>query len=78
MFGFKVLLDGEENLVEPLPYDTIDASHKYAGKMSVNINEAGKHSFASLEKYMLKQGDVTPNSSGRQELFENVVNRYIF
>ena len=40
--------------------------------------ESGKHSFASLEKYMLEKGDVTPNTSGRQELFENVVNRYVF
>ncbi len=38
--------------------------------------EAGKHDFASLEKYMIEKGDVTPNTSGRQELFENVVNRY--
>ncbi len=34
--------------------------------------EAGKHDF------MLEKGDVTPNKSGRQELFENIVNRYIF
>jgi xylose isomerase len=40
--------------------------------------ESGKHDFASLEKYMLAKGDVTPNVSGRQELFENVVNRYVF
>ena len=40
--------------------------------------EAGKHDFKSLEKYMLEKGDVTPNTSGRQELFENVVNRYTF
>jgi xylose isomerase len=40
--------------------------------------EAGKHDFKSLEKYMLDKGDVTPNTSGRQELFENVVNRYTF
>jgi xylose isomerase len=40
--------------------------------------ESGKHSFESLEKYMLTRGDVTPNHSGRQELFENVVNRYVF
>ena len=39
--------------------------------------EAGKHDFKSLEAYMLEKGDVTPNTSGRQELFENVVNRYI-
>ncbi len=40
--------------------------------------EQGKHNFKSLEQYMLAKGDVAPNTSGRQELFENVVNRYIF
>ena len=40
--------------------------------------EAGRQDFASLEKYMLDKGDVSPNVSGRQELFENVVNRYVF
>ncbi|MGL6227063.1 MAG: xylose isomerase [Thermoguttaceae bacterium] len=40
--------------------------------------EAGKMNFKKLEEYMLKKGDVTPNVSGRQELFENVVNRYMF
>jgi xylose isomerase len=40
--------------------------------------EAGKHGFASLEKYMLKKRDAAANHSGRQELFENVVNRYVF
>jgi xylose isomerase len=40
--------------------------------------EAGKHGFASLEQYMLRKGDVAPNKSGRQELYENVVNRYVF
>ncbi|RMG03401.1 MAG: xylose isomerase [Planctomycetota bacterium] len=40
--------------------------------------EAGKHDLKSLEKYMLEKGDISPNASGRQELFENVVNRYIF
>ncbi len=39
--------------------------------------EAGKHNFRSLEQYMLQKGDITPNQSGRQELFENVVNRYV-
>ena len=39
--------------------------------------EAGKHDFKSLEKYMLEKGDAAPNQSGRQELFENVVNRYV-
>jgi xylose isomerase len=40
--------------------------------------EAGKHNFKTLEQYMLQKGDVSPNASGRQELFENIVNRYIF
>lgn len=40
--------------------------------------EAGKHSFETLEKYMLAKGDITANASGRQELFENVVNRFVF
>jgi xylose isomerase len=39
--------------------------------------EAGRHDFKSLEKYMLAKGDAEPNHSGRQELFENVVNRYV-
>ena len=40
--------------------------------------EADKHDFTSLEQHMLQQGDATPNQSGSQELFENVVNRYVF
>ena len=40
--------------------------------------EHGKHDFKSLEKYMLKKGEIEPNKSGRQELFENIVNRYMF
>jgi xylose isomerase len=39
--------------------------------------EAGKHSFKTLEKYMLEKGDATPNLSGRQELIENIINTYI-
>jgi xylose isomerase len=39
--------------------------------------EAGKHNFKTLEKYMLGKGDVTPNTSGRQEMLENLINRYV-
>ncbi len=39
--------------------------------------EAGQHGFASLEKYMLEKGDITPNTSGRQELIENIINTYV-
>jgi xylose isomerase len=39
--------------------------------------EAGKASFKELEKYMLEKGDITPNTSGRQELLENIINEFI-
>lgn len=39
--------------------------------------EAGKHGFASLEKYMLGKGEISPNKSGRQEMIEHLINRYI-
>jgi xylose isomerase len=39
--------------------------------------EAGQVGFADLEKYMLEKGEVTPNISGRQEMLENVVNKYL-
>ena len=39
--------------------------------------EAGKHSFASLEKVMLQKGDAAPNRSGRQEMLENLINTYV-
>jgi xylose isomerase len=39
--------------------------------------DAGKETFASLEKYMLEKGDVTPNKSGRQEMLENIINTYL-
>ena len=39
--------------------------------------ESGKTSFESLETYIMGKGEVTPNKSGRQELIENVINRYL-
>ena len=39
--------------------------------------EAGKHSFESLESYMLEKGDSAPNKSGRQEMIENLINCYL-
>lgn len=39
--------------------------------------EAGKRSFKSLEAYMLQQGEASPNQSGRQEMLENLINRYL-
>ena len=39
--------------------------------------EGGKMDFAKLEAYMLQKGDSAPNESGRQELAENIINRYL-
>jgi len=39
--------------------------------------EAGTVQFAELESYMLEKGDAAANSSGRQEMLENLINRYI-
>jgi len=38
--------------------------------------EAGKHSFETLEAYLLPKGDAAKNVSGRQEMIENIINRY--
>jgi xylose isomerase len=39
--------------------------------------EAGKSGLKDLEAYMLKKGDITPNTSGRQEYLENLINEFI-
>ena len=39
--------------------------------------EAGAAKFEELESYMLEKGDAAPNSSGRQEMLENLINRYV-
>ena len=39
--------------------------------------EKGKATFEELEAYMLKQGDASPNTSGRQEFLENLINEFI-
>ena len=39
--------------------------------------EAGQHSLKSLEAYMLQKGEAAPNQSGRQEMLENLINRYL-
>src|SRR5690606_29511326 len=39
--------------------------------------EQGKVAFEDLEKYMLEKGNPDANSSGRQEMLENIVNRYV-
>jgi xylose isomerase len=39
--------------------------------------ESGKATLADLEAYILPKGDAITNSSGRQEMLENIVNDYI-
>jgi xylose isomerase len=39
--------------------------------------EAGKATLKDLEAYILKKGEAAPNSSGRQEYLENLINEFI-
>src|SRR6202167_3270897 len=39
--------------------------------------ESGNASLKQIEAYILKQGEVTPNTSGRQEYLENLINEFI-
>ena len=39
--------------------------------------ESGAVGFEDLEKYMLEKGDAAKNTSGRQEMLENLVNTYL-
>jgi xylose isomerase len=39
--------------------------------------ESGSADFKSLEAYMLDKGEVAANASGRQEMLENLFNRYV-
>jgi len=39
--------------------------------------ESGKADFTALEAYMLEKGEIAANTSGRQEMLEHLVNRYL-
>ena len=39
--------------------------------------ESGRATFESLEAYMLAKGNSDKNVSGRQEMLENILNRYV-
>jgi xylose isomerase len=39
--------------------------------------ESGAADFKALEAYMLEKGEIAPNASGRQEMLENLINRYL-
>ena len=39
--------------------------------------ENGTTNFGELESYIIEKGEAAPNSSGRQEMLENLINRYL-
>jgi xylose isomerase len=39
--------------------------------------ESGQAKFEELEAYMFEKGEAAANVSGRQEMLENIVNRYV-
>ena len=39
--------------------------------------ESGAATFESLEAYIQQQGEINPNESGRQEMLEHIINRYL-
>jgi xylose isomerase len=39
--------------------------------------ESGNTDFKKLSAYMLAKGEIAPNKSGRQEMLEHLLNRYI-
>jgi xylose isomerase len=39
--------------------------------------ESGSTDFKKLEAYMLPKGEIAPNKSGRQEMLEHLLNRYL-
>ena len=39
--------------------------------------ERAKSASSELEAYMLEKGDAAPNTSGRQEFLENLINEFI-
>src|SRR4029078_8788739 len=39
--------------------------------------ESGQAKFEEIEAYMLKKGEADKNTAGRQEMLENIINRYL-
>lgn len=62
--------DGELNALVKQRYESWDNG------IGAEI-EAGKADFKSLEAYMRGRKDIAANKSGRQEMFENLINRYL-
>lgn len=66
----KIIEDGALSKIVDQRYSSWDSD---LGKKI----EAGNASFAELEALMLGKGEAAANTSGRQELLENIVNRYL-
>src|SRR6476660_5446513 len=62
--------DGEFDRIVKGRYSSFDSG------IGVEI-ESGKANFKTLEAYMLKKGEISPNQSGRQEMLEHLLNRYL-
>jgi xylose isomerase len=62
-------------------FEPVDLFHAHIGGMDAFAHglkiAAAKAKFEELEAYMLKKGEAAPNASGRQEMLENVMNRYL-
>jgi xylose isomerase len=62
-------------------FEPEDLFHAHIGSMDAMARglqiEQGKADFAALESYILKKGEAEPNTSGRQEFLENLINEFI-
>ena len=59
-----------------LPEFVKDRYKTWDGELGRRI-EAGESGFQDLEAYILPKGEVTTNTSGRQEMLENLINEFI-
>ena len=62
-----------DNAIQRVVDDRYSSWNSELGKKIEN----GSVGLADLESIMLEKGDSTGNTSGRQELLENIVNRYL-
>lgn len=65
-----ICADGELDAIVKQRYRSWD------GGIGAEI-ESGAADLKRLEAYMLEKGEIEPNESGRQEMLENLINRYL-
>ena len=66
----QIRADGELDSFVKSRYSSWD------GELGQKI-ESGQASLKELEAYMLEKGEADANQSGRQEMLENLINRYL-